>query len=169
MSIASSHTNPFVGPDPAAIRDINIKDRVPVIPDAPNSMYYTWKTYFLLLFCEENLVDHINGTVDSRAMGDDPEWCRLKQLSDELRDIGAKVDDNLLLSTLTVGLNEDFGNTAGNLTLMPDPSFPKFVAYLKLEERRMKGVNKRVQHQVVAAITSRGIVPHPAPPSPRQQ
>ena len=32
--------------------------------------------------------------------------------------------DDLLLSTLTVGLNEDFGNAASNLTLMPEPSFP---------------------------------------------
>nr|XP_045090146.1 formin-like protein 3 [Aegilops tauschii subsp. strangulata] len=98
------------------------------------------------------------------------DYCRrLKTLADELRDIGAKVDDDLLLSTLTAGLNEDFGNTASNLTLMPEPSFPKFVAYLRLEERRMKGVKKRVQHHALAAGTSRGAPPPTAPPAPRHQ
>ncbi|XP_020171947.1 uncharacterized protein [Aegilops tauschii subsp. strangulata] len=96
------------------------------------------------------------------------DYCRrLKTLADELRDIGAKVDDDLLLSTLTVGLNEDFGNAASNLTLMPEPSFPKFVVYLRLEERRMKEVKKRVQYHAIAAGTSRGAPPLVAPPAPR--
>ncbi|XP_020148225.1 uncharacterized protein [Aegilops tauschii subsp. strangulata] len=210
MSVHSSisgATNPFAGPDPADIRDINIHDRVPVILNATNSTYCAWKTYFSLLFHENNLVDHVDGSVDSHAMVDDSKWtaidatlirwffttiskdmfhtvvsdgddaravwvklngffpdnklrrrvflqqeffycrlddqsiddyCRLKTLSDELRDIGAKIDDDLLLNMLTAGLNEDFGNAAANLTLMPKPSFPKFVAYLRLEERRMK-------------------------------
>ena len=73
-SPASSRTNPFAGPDPAAIRDINIRDRVPVTLDATNSSYYAWKTYLSLLFREENLVDHIDGSVDSRTMVDDSEW-----------------------------------------------------------------------------------------------
>ncbi|XP_020181668.1 uncharacterized protein [Aegilops tauschii subsp. strangulata] len=170
-SNASTYSNPFAV-DPAELRDINVHARVPVILDASNSTYFTRKTYFTLLFRENNLVDHVDGTVDSRAMVDDTEWTvidatiirwffttiskdlfhtvvsagddvralwdeqsiddycrRLKTLADELRDIGAKVDDDLLLSTLTAGLNEDFGNTASNLTLMPEPSFPKFVAY----------------------------------------
>ncbi|XP_073357811.1 uncharacterized protein [Aegilops tauschii subsp. strangulata] len=98
------------------------------------------------------------------------DYCRrLKTLADELRDIGAKVDDDLLLSTLIAGLNEDFGNAASNLTLMPEPSFPKFVAYLRLEERRMKGVKKHVQHHALAAGTSRGAPPPAAPPAPHQQ
>nr|XP_020165113.1 uncharacterized protein LOC109750564 [Aegilops tauschii subsp. strangulata] len=202
-------------------------------------MYFAWKTYFSLLFRENNLVDHVDGTVDSRAMVDDSEWTaidatlirwffttiskdlfhtvvsdgddaramwvklnglfidnklqrrvflqqeffdchqdeqsiddycrRLKTLADELRDIGAKVDDDLVLSTLTAGLNEDFDNAASNLTLMPEPSFPKFVAYLRLEERQMKGVKKRVQHHALAAGTSRGAPPSAAPPAPRHQ
>ncbi|XP_020151585.1 uncharacterized protein [Aegilops tauschii subsp. strangulata] len=232
-SNASSYSNPFAV-DPTEIRDINVHARVPVVLDASNSTYFAWKTYFSLLFRENNLVDHVDGTVDSRAMVDDPEWAaidatiirwffttiskdlfhmvvrtgddaramwvklnnlftdnklrrriflqqeffhchqdeqsiddycrRLKTLADELRDIGAKVDDDLLLSTLTAGLNEDFGNAASNHTLMLEPSFPKFVAYLRLEERRMKGVKKRVQHHALAAGTSRG-----APPVPCQQ
>ncbi|XP_020170978.1 uncharacterized protein [Aegilops tauschii subsp. strangulata] len=96
------------------------------------------------------------------------DYCRrLKTVADELRDICTKVDDDLLLSTLTAGLNEDFGNAASNLTLMPEPSFPKFVAYLRLEERRMKGVKKRVQHHALAAGTSRGAPPPAAPRAPR--
>ncbi|XP_020163699.1 uncharacterized protein [Aegilops tauschii subsp. strangulata] len=168
---ASSISNPFAGPDPAEIRDINIHERVPVVLDATDSTYFAWKTYFSLLFRENNLVDHVDGTVDSRAMLDDSEWTainatlirwffttifkdpfhtvvsdgdnaramwvklnglftdnklqrrsideycrRLKTWADELRDIGAKVDDDLLLSTLTVGLNEDYA--------MPPPTSP---------------------------------------------
>ena len=43
---------------------------------------------------------------------------RLKTLSDELNDAGFKVGGELLLSTLTAGLNEDLGNAASNLTLI---------------------------------------------------
>nr|XP_020164001.2 uncharacterized protein LOC109749451 [Aegilops tauschii subsp. strangulata] len=53
-----------------------------------------------------------NSTIDEYCM-------RLKMLVDELRDIGAKVPDDLMLSTLTAGLTEDFGNAASNLTLLP--------------------------------------------------
>jgi hypothetical protein len=83
----------------------------------------------------------------------------LKKLADDLRDIGSRIEDDLLLSTLAANLNEDFGNATGNLTLMTDPSFPKFVSYLKLEECRMKGVKKRAQHQAMATDT------HDAPPT----
>ncbi|XP_073355031.1 uncharacterized protein [Aegilops tauschii subsp. strangulata] len=48
---------------------------------------------------------------------------RLKKLADELRDLGETVGDELLISTLTVGLNEEFGNAASNLTLIPEPTF----------------------------------------------
>nr|XP_020166674.1 uncharacterized protein LOC109752185 [Aegilops tauschii subsp. strangulata] len=95
------------------------------------------------------------------------DYCmRLKRLADELRDIGAKVSDNLMLSTLTAGLNEDFGNVASNLSLLPNPTFQSVAAYLRLEERRMKKVKARVQHTALAAGTSRG-TPQPAPPQPR--
>ena len=62
---------------------------------------------------------------------------RLKTLSDALNDVGFKVGDELLLSTLTAGLNEDFGNAASNLTLMANPTYERAVAYLRLEEQRM--------------------------------
>ena len=71
---ASSRTNPFAGPDPAVIREIRIRDRVPVSLDSSNASYYPWKTYFSLLFREENLLDHIDGSTDSRIMAADPEW-----------------------------------------------------------------------------------------------
>jgi hypothetical protein len=74
MSSASSYSNPFAGPDPATIRLINIRDRVPVTLDATNSSYHPWKTYFTLLFREENLLDHVDGSIDSRMMATDPEW-----------------------------------------------------------------------------------------------
>nr|XP_020172932.1 uncharacterized protein LOC109758485 [Aegilops tauschii subsp. strangulata] len=95
------------------------------------------------------------------------DYCmRLKRLADELRDNGAKVSDNLMLSTLTAGLNEDFGNAASNLTLLPKPAFHSVVAYLCLEERRMKKVKARVHHTALATGTSRGAPPL-APPHPR--
>jgi hypothetical protein len=227
---ASSRTNPFAGPDPAVIRDINIRNRVPVTLDATTASYHPWKTYFSLLFREENLLDHVDGSTDSRVMAADPEWTSIdatlirwffttisrdlfhtvvadgddaaavwiklngfftdnklqrrvflqqeffdchqddKKLADDLRDIGSRIDNDLLLSTLTANLNEDFGNAAGNLTLMADPSFPKFVSYLKLEERRMKGVKKRAQHQALAAGTTRSAPPTaPAAPRPPSQ
>ncbi|XP_073355607.1 uncharacterized protein [Aegilops tauschii subsp. strangulata] len=195
-SSGSSSYNSFAGLDPADIHDC-----VPVVLYATNATYFAWKMYFSLLFRENNLVDHVDGSVDSRATVRDSEWTaidatltrwffttiskdlfhtvvtmddqsiddycrRLKLLVDELRDIGAKVDDDLLLSTLIAGLNEDFGNATSNLSLIPEPSFPKFVAYLRLEERRMKGVKERVQHHALAAGTSRGAPPPAAPPAP---
>ena len=101
-----------------------------------------------------------NSTIDEYCM-------RLKMLADELRDIRAKVSDELMLSTLTASLNEDFGNAASNLTLLPQPTFQRVVAYLKLEERRMTKVKQRVHHNALAAGTARG---NPAPPAaPNQQ
>nr|XP_020156766.2 arp2/3 complex-activating protein rickA-like [Aegilops tauschii subsp. strangulata] len=95
------------------------------------------------------------------------DYCmRLKRLADELRDISAKVSDALMLSTLTAGLNEDFGNVASNLSLLPNPTFQSVTAYLRLEEQRMKKVKARVHHTALAAGTSRG-PPQPAPPQPR--
>nr|XP_020166485.1 uncharacterized protein LOC109752030 [Aegilops tauschii subsp. strangulata] len=95
-----------------------------------------------------------NSTIDKYCI-------RLKMLADELRDIGAKVSDDLMLSNLTAGLKEDFGNAASNLTLLSQPSFQRVVAYLKLEERRMTKLKQRVQHTALATGTTRG---SPAPP-----
>ena len=73
-SSGSSSYNPFAGPDPADLCDINIHDRVPVVLDTTDATYFAWNTYFLLLFCENNLVDHADGSVDSCAMVGDSEW-----------------------------------------------------------------------------------------------
>ncbi|XP_073367547.1 uncharacterized protein [Aegilops tauschii subsp. strangulata] len=54
------------------------------------------------------------------------DYCmHLKKLSDELRDLGEKASNELLLSTLTAGLNDAFGNGASNLALITDPTFLK--------------------------------------------
>ncbi|XP_073358301.1 uncharacterized protein [Aegilops tauschii subsp. strangulata] len=96
------------------------------------------------------------------------DYCmRLKKHADELRDLGERVSDDLLLSTLTAGLNEEFDNAASNLTFLPDPTFPRVVAYLRLEERRMKMVKSRATHTALAAGTSRAAPPTaPQPPPP---
>nr|XP_051196486.1 uncharacterized protein LOC127309804 [Lolium perenne] len=70
---------------------------------------------------------------------------RLKAISDELQDLGFRIGDELLLSTLTAGLNEDLGNATSNLTLMTNPTFERAVDYLRLEERRLKGVRTRAE------------------------
>nr|XP_020160043.1 uncharacterized protein LOC109745339 [Aegilops tauschii subsp. strangulata] len=116
------------------------------------------------LFTDNRLQRRDNSSVD--------DYCRhLKTLADELRDIGAKIDDDLLLSTLTDGLNEDFGNATANLTLIPEPSFAKFVAYLRQEERQMKQVKAWAIHTALAAGTTRGGPPPPpaTPVAPQQQ
>nr|XP_020164319.1 uncharacterized protein LOC109749788 [Aegilops tauschii subsp. strangulata] len=90
---------------------------------------------------------------------------RLKTLSDELNDVGFKVADGLLLSTLTAGLKEHFGNAASNLTLMANPTYERAVAYLRLEDRRLKNLRNRAAHTALAAGLSRGAPT--TPPAPR--
>ncbi|XP_071680137.1 uncharacterized protein [Lolium perenne] len=92
---------------------------------------------------------------------------RLKAISDELQDLGFWNGDELLLSTLTAGLNEDLSNAASNLTLMTNPTFERAVDYLRLEERRLKGVRTRAVHTALWAIGN-SVLPHGggAPPAP---
>ncbi|XP_073367795.1 uncharacterized protein [Aegilops tauschii subsp. strangulata] len=101
----------------------------------------------------------LDSSIDDFFMG-------LKKLADELRDRGEMVDDELLISTLTADLNEDFGNTASNLTLIPKPTFAKVVAYLKLEQRRMKMARTRVTHIALVTGTRGGSAPPPPHPAP---
>ncbi|KAK1679038.1 hypothetical protein QYE76_039886 [Lolium multiflorum] len=89
---------------------------------------------------------------------------RLKAISDELHDLGFKIGDEILLSTLTAGLNEDLGNAASNLTLMTEPTFERAVTYLKLEERRLKNLRTRAVHTTFAAGYHAPAPPAPAPP-----
>nr|XP_051204762.1 uncharacterized protein LOC127318333 [Lolium perenne] len=102
---------------------------------------------------------------------------RLKAISDELQDLGFRIGDELLLSTLTAGLNEDLGNAASNLTLMANPTFERAVDYIRLEERRLKGVRTRAVHTALWA-SGNSVLPHgggappastPAPPQPAPQ
>ncbi|KAK1691847.1 hypothetical protein QYE76_008544 [Lolium multiflorum] len=90
-------------------------------------------------------------------------------------DLGFRTHE-LLLSTLTAGL-EDLGNAASNLTLMTNPTFERAVDYLRLEERRLKGVRTRAVHTTLWAsgnsvLTHGGgapPAPTPAPPHPAPQ
>lgn len=75
-------------------------------------------------------------------------------LADELCDIGAKVFDELMLSTLTTGLNEDFGNAVSNLTLIPKSTFHTVVTYLCLEERRLKVLKSWDVHTALDSKTT---------------
>ncbi|KAK1609926.1 hypothetical protein QYE76_033599 [Lolium multiflorum] len=89
---------------------------------------------------------------------------RLKAISDELHDLGFKIGDDILLSILTVGLNEELRNAASNLTLMTSPTFERAVTYLKLEERRLKNLRTRAVHTTLAAGYRAPAPPAPAPP-----
>ena len=96
------------------------------------------------------------------------DYCmRLKKLVDELRDLGEKVSDELLLSTLIAGLNEDFENAASNIPLITNPTFPKIVAYLKLEEKRMRMLRAQATHMALTAGTRGGALPTAPTPPPR--
>nr|XP_045087416.1 translation initiation factor IF-2-like [Aegilops tauschii subsp. strangulata] len=100
----------------------------------------------------------LNSSVDDYCM-------RLKKLVDELRDLGEKVSDELLLSTFIAGLNDDFENAASNIPLITNPTFPKIVAYLKLQERRMRMSRTRATHTALTAGTCGGAAPTaPVPP-----
>ncbi|XP_071685228.1 uncharacterized protein [Lolium perenne] len=92
---------------------------------------------------------------------------KLKSLSDELRDLEFPIDDKIMLSTLSVGLGKDLSNAASNLTLLTTPTFEQAVAYLRLEERRLKHLRARAAHTAFVAGFSRGAsTPAPRPTGP---
>ncbi|CAN6321064.1 unnamed protein product [Urochloa humidicola] len=77
-SSSSGNTNPFAV-DPVAISAsvaqlINIKSHVPVTLDQADPSFSTWCTFFHIALRKFGLMDHIDGTVDSRLKFDDPEW-----------------------------------------------------------------------------------------------
>nr|XP_051196589.1 uncharacterized protein LOC127309919 [Lolium perenne] len=93
---------------------------------------------------------------------------KLKILSDELRDLEFPIDDKIMLSTLSSGLGEDLSNAASNLTLLTTPTFEQAVAYLRLEEHRLKHLRARAAHTAFTAGFSRGAqTPAPHAPAPR--
>ena len=76
-SSASTNSNPFADanpPDVKDIRNLNIFERVPVCLSQTDSSYYTWKTYFFLVFRESHLIDHVDGTVDSSLVPEFHDW-----------------------------------------------------------------------------------------------
>ncbi|KAI4974882.1 hypothetical protein ZWY2020_048489 [Hordeum vulgare] len=91
----------------------------------------------------------------------------LKKLADELRDLAKTISDELLISTFIAGLNDDFGNATSNLTLIPEPTFTKVVAYLKLEERRLKMARICATHTALTTANRGG--PAPPPPASRSR
>ncbi|XP_073354991.1 uncharacterized protein [Aegilops tauschii subsp. strangulata] len=99
---------------------------------------FTDKKLQRLVFLQQEFFEchQDDSTIDDYCM-------RLKMPVDELHDIGVKVSGEFMLSTLTAGLNEDFGNAASNLTVLPQPTFQIIIAYLKLEEQRMQKVKKQ--------------------------
>ncbi|XP_071681837.1 uncharacterized protein [Lolium perenne] len=78
-----------------------------------------------------------------------------KSLSDELRDLEFPIDDKIMLSTLSAGLGEDLSNAASNLTFLTTPTFEQAVAYLRLEERRLKHLRARAADTAFIAGFSR--------------
>ena len=77
MSGATQPSNPFAVPAPIpteVIRNIDILARVPIRLSQEESSYYAWKTHFHLVFCELQLQEHIDGTVDAATMAFDAEW-----------------------------------------------------------------------------------------------
>ncbi|XP_071681689.1 uncharacterized protein [Lolium perenne] len=81
---------------------------------------------------------------------------KLKSLSDELRDLEFPIDDKIMLSTLSAGLGEDLSNAASNLTLLTTPTFEQAVAYLRLEERRLKHLRARAAHILMMTVGVNG-------------
>ena len=76
-SSASTNSNPFTDanpPDVNDIRNLNIFERVSVRLSQANSSYYTWKTYFSLVFREYHLIEHVDGTVDSSLVPEFHDW-----------------------------------------------------------------------------------------------
>ncbi|XP_071676968.1 uncharacterized protein [Lolium perenne] len=93
---------------------------------------------------------------------------KLKSLSDELRELEFPIDDKIMLSTLSAGLGEDLSNAASNLTLLTTPTFDQVVAYLRLEEGRLKHLRARAAHTAFVAGFSHGAsTPAPRAPAPR--
>ncbi|KAI5017509.1 hypothetical protein ZWY2020_042397 [Hordeum vulgare] len=76
-SSLSGEVNPFAVLEPASaasLRLIHIQDHVPFLLDLHTPSFSTWRTYFSLTFHEFQIRDHVDGSVDARAMSDDANW-----------------------------------------------------------------------------------------------
>ncbi|CAN6209665.1 unnamed protein product [Urochloa humidicola] len=80
-SSSSGSTNPFtvdsVAISASVAQLINIKSHVPVTLDQASLSFSTWRTFFHIALRKFGLMDHIDGTVDSRLKFDDPEWLQI--------------------------------------------------------------------------------------------
>jgi hypothetical protein len=79
----SVSSNPFATPaepvPPAAstLVLLNIKSHVPVVLNMDEGNFRQWRSFFELTFKKFGIVNHIDGTVDTAAMIDDPEWLQV--------------------------------------------------------------------------------------------
>ena len=81
-STSSDDGNPFNVAAPVAITAataqlINIRSHVPVTLGVGDSNFTIWRTFFNIVFRKFDIEDHIDGTVDSRAMLLDTEWTQI--------------------------------------------------------------------------------------------
>ena len=81
-SSSSDDGNPFSVAAPISItaataQPINIKSRVPMTLGVGDSNFTIWRTFFNIVFRKFGIEDHVDGTVDSRAMPLDTEWTQI--------------------------------------------------------------------------------------------
>ncbi|XP_037409520.1 putative pentatricopeptide repeat-containing protein At3g15930 [Triticum dicoccoides] len=155
MSSSSTVSNPFAGPDITLVRDLNIHERVPVKLDHTTASYSAWKRYFSLVFREYLLHGHVDGTVDSALMINDEEWMILNATI-------------IRWFYLTI-FGDIFHTVVNDEDDAYAPTFAKVVAYLKLEERRMRVAGTSATHTVLVAGTRGGSAlppPRLTPPQP---
>lgn len=76
-------SNPFAPSSPAAptsaatIAVLNIHGHVPVTLDMDAINFRQWRTYFELTFQKFTLLHHVDGSIDTILMRDDPEWMQI--------------------------------------------------------------------------------------------
>ena len=81
-SSSSDDGNPFNVAAPVAITAataqlINIKSHVPVTLGVGDSNFTIWRTFFNIVFRKFGIKDHVDGTVDARAMLLNTEWTQI--------------------------------------------------------------------------------------------
>ncbi|XP_039797523.1 uncharacterized protein LOC120662443 [Panicum virgatum] len=78
---SSDHDNPFsaapVSISVATMQLINIKSHVPMTLGVGDSNFTVGRTFFNIVFRKFGIKDHVDGTVDARAMLLDTEWTQI--------------------------------------------------------------------------------------------
>ncbi|XP_020188881.1 uncharacterized protein [Aegilops tauschii subsp. strangulata] len=95
----------------------------------------------LIVFLQQEFVGlHQNdSSIDDYCM-------RLKNLMDNMHDIGFPLSDEVLLSRIKTDLNKDIGNATSNLGLLTIPTYHKAVDYLSVEECQIKNSRAHTNH-----------------------